>query len=148
MVEAGASGLRLIAPAHSTYLAYLDDATARLVPARRVPAHAAGDAALDALFAGADWWEPDEDAAVEAGRDAIAGRACPAGAPRAARGRVHLDPGRPAAPRGPGRARAGTRRAVSRAAGRGRRYFTISRSSTSKTRVAPGRIRGGAPRSP
>src|SRR5262249_28933998 len=39
--------------------------------------------------------------------------------------------------------------ARSRASARGAPgYFTISRSSTSKTSVAPGLIRGGAPRSP
>jgi glycosyltransferase involved in cell wall biosynthesis len=74
MVEAAATGLRLIAPAHSAYLEYLDPSIARLIPARQVPARVEGDAALAALFAGAEWWEPNEDAAVEAVRDAIAGR--------------------------------------------------------------------------
>src|SRR5262249_27419237 len=74
MVEAGASGLRLIAPAHSGYLAYLDSSVARLLPARQIPAHIEGDESLARLLAGADWWEPDEGAAIDAIRDAIAGR--------------------------------------------------------------------------
>lgn len=74
MVEAGASGLALIAPAHSAYLAYLDASLARLLPARQVPARPEHDPWLAALLAGADWWEPDEDAAIDAIRDALAGR--------------------------------------------------------------------------
>jgi glycosyltransferase involved in cell wall biosynthesis len=74
MVEAAASGLRLIAPAHSAYLAYLDPSVARLIPARQVPARVDGDDWLASLVSGADWWEPNEEAAVEVIRDAIAGR--------------------------------------------------------------------------
>jgi glycosyltransferase involved in cell wall biosynthesis len=74
MVEAGASGLRLIAPAHSAYLAYLDESIARMIPARRVPATAPGEPGLATLFAGAEWWEPDEDAAADAVRAAVTGR--------------------------------------------------------------------------
>jgi len=74
MVEAAASGLRLIAPAHSAYLAYLDPSVARLLPARQIPARVEGDDWLAKLLSGADWWEPDEEAAIEAIRDAIAGR--------------------------------------------------------------------------
>jgi glycosyltransferase involved in cell wall biosynthesis len=74
MVEAGATGLRLIAPAHSAYLAYLDPSVARLIPVRQVAARAEDDAWLGTLVAGAEWWEPDEEAAIEAIRDAVAGR--------------------------------------------------------------------------
>lgn len=74
MVEAGASGLRLIAPAHSAYLAYLDALTARLLPSRLVSPALERHPRLAALYAGSEWWEPDEDAAVDAIRDAIAGR--------------------------------------------------------------------------
>ena len=85
MVEAAASGLRLIAPAHSAYLAYLDPSVARLIPARQVPARVDGDDGLSSLVSGADWWEPDEEAAVEVIRDAIAGRD---GARTSARARI------------------------------------------------------------
>src|SRR5262249_27243660 len=37
MVEAAASGLRLIAPDHSAYAAYLDSSIAYLIPSRQVP---------------------------------------------------------------------------------------------------------------
>jgi glycosyltransferase involved in cell wall biosynthesis len=74
MVEAGATGLRLIAPAHSAYLAYLDPSVARLIPVRQVAARAEDDAWLRTLVAGAEWWEPDEEAAIEAIRDTVAGR--------------------------------------------------------------------------
>jgi glycosyltransferase involved in cell wall biosynthesis len=73
MVEAAASGLRLIAPAHSAYLSYLDETVARLVPSREVPA-AFGDVdGLQSLFAGANWWEPDEKEGVAALRNALNG---------------------------------------------------------------------------
>jgi len=74
MLEAGASGLRLIAPAHSAYLAYLDASVARLLPSRQVPIRVEHDPWLATLVGGADWWEPDEDAAIDAIRDALAGR--------------------------------------------------------------------------
>jgi glycosyltransferase involved in cell wall biosynthesis len=82
MVEAAASGLRLIAPAHSAYLDYLDPSVATLLPARAVPAIVEGPAELQALFAGAHWWRPDEDAAAAAIRSAIAGRDAPAASAR------------------------------------------------------------------
>jgi glycosyltransferase involved in cell wall biosynthesis len=72
MVEAAASGLRLIAPDHSAYQAYLTPDTATLLRSREVPARFEGDPALQALFAGSNWWEPDHDAAVSAIRAAIA----------------------------------------------------------------------------
>jgi len=74
MMEAAASGLKLIAPWHSGYQAYLDDSVATLLPSREVPVSWTGDAATGKLFLGANWWEPDEDAAVAAIRAAIDGR--------------------------------------------------------------------------
>jgi glycosyltransferase involved in cell wall biosynthesis len=74
MVEAAASGLRLIAPDHSAYSAYLDSSVARLIPSREVPAvFRAGDGS-GVLFEGASWWEPDEGEAIAAIRAAIDGR--------------------------------------------------------------------------
>jgi glycosyltransferase involved in cell wall biosynthesis len=72
MMEAGASGLRLLAPAHSAYTAYLDASVARMLPARRVPVPA-GRECPNWMFEGAEWWEPDEDAAAEALREALGG---------------------------------------------------------------------------
>lgn len=74
MVEAAASGLQLIAPDHSAYRAYLSPDTATLIPSRKVPARFDGDPPLQALFAGANWWEPDTDAAVASIRRAIDGQ--------------------------------------------------------------------------
>ncbi len=74
MVEAAASGLQLIAPDHSAYRAYLSPDTATLIPSREVPARFDGDPPLQALFAGANWWEPDTDAAVASIRRAIDGQ--------------------------------------------------------------------------
>lgn len=73
MVEAAAAGLRLIAPAHSAYLTYLDETVARMIPARRMPAVFDGGGDLRKLFEGAEWWEPAEDAAAEAVREAVSG---------------------------------------------------------------------------
>jgi glycosyltransferase involved in cell wall biosynthesis len=78
MAEAAAAGLRLIAPRHSAYLHYLDDSVAQLIPACRVPADASGDPWTAALFDGAQWWSPDEEAAGQALQNAIAGRDQPA----------------------------------------------------------------------
>lgn len=64
MLEAAATGLELIAPAHSAYLDYLDEHVARLIPVRTVRADAREDRGLQAYFAGAEWWEPDEDDAA------------------------------------------------------------------------------------
>ncbi len=80
MMEAAASGLKLIAPRHSAYTAYLDDSIASLIPSVECPVAWSGDAATAALFENASWWEPDEEAAVEAVRAAIDGRD-PHGAP-------------------------------------------------------------------
>jgi glycosyltransferase involved in cell wall biosynthesis len=74
MMEAAASGLKLIAPAHSAYLAYLDSSIARLIRTREVPARFEGNADTAKLFNDACWWQPDRDHAIECIRDAIAGR--------------------------------------------------------------------------
>jgi len=71
MMEAGASGLALIAPRHSAYTAYLDETIADLVPTREIPAVYNGDPDTAALFEGANWWAPDEDAAAAFLRAAI-----------------------------------------------------------------------------
>jgi glycosyltransferase involved in cell wall biosynthesis len=77
MVEAAATGLGLIAPNHSAYTAYLDDASARLVTSRLVPAGWVGGATSPILFQGAEWWEPDEDEAIEHLRSVLAGQPGP-----------------------------------------------------------------------
>ncbi len=77
MIEAAASGLRLIAPGHSAYLAYLDADIASLIPSCEVPADVGGQEWFDGLFGGANWWQPDEDAAVDLIRAAIEGRDVP-----------------------------------------------------------------------
>jgi glycosyltransferase involved in cell wall biosynthesis len=73
MAEAGAAGLELIAPNHSAYQAYLDDEVAWLIPAHEVPAVFPGGADTGMLFRNANWWQPDEDAAVDLVRAAIKG---------------------------------------------------------------------------
>ena len=82
MIEAAAAGLRLIAPDHSAYQTYLDRSVARLIPSREVPVVFPFYGPTAALFDGANWWEPDEDAAVAAIRDAIAGRDTPTASAR------------------------------------------------------------------
>jgi glycosyltransferase involved in cell wall biosynthesis len=77
MVEAAACGLRLIAPDHSAYRTYLDPSVAQLVTSQEVPVRIADDPDLQTLFAGANWWEPDEEQAVGCLRAAIDGRAVP-----------------------------------------------------------------------
>ena len=74
MMEAAASGLKLISPWHSAYQTYLDDSVATVLPSREIPVVWTGDAETGELFRGANWWEPDEDAAVAAIRAAIEGR--------------------------------------------------------------------------
>jgi glycosyltransferase involved in cell wall biosynthesis len=75
MVEAGAAGLRLIAPAHSAYLAYLDATCATLLPSVPVPAAPGAGPELRAIYgrSGMTWWQPDEEAAAAAIRAAIDG---------------------------------------------------------------------------
>jgi glycosyltransferase involved in cell wall biosynthesis len=82
MMEAAASGLKLIAPSHSAYQAWLDASVATLLPSREVPVQWTGDAPTGELFRGANWWEPDLDAAVAAIRAAIDGRDGEAGLAR------------------------------------------------------------------
>ena len=74
MMEAAASGLRLIAPAHSAYLAYLDSSVATLIRSEEVPVVFEGDAATAKLFTGARWWQPDLEEAIQYIRAAIEGR--------------------------------------------------------------------------
>jgi len=76
MMEAACAGLQLIAPRHSGYLSYLGDGDALWIPARAEPASFDGECGrVDApLFAGIQWWRPDEDAAVEMLRMAIRGK--------------------------------------------------------------------------
>jgi len=71
MAEAGASGLCLIAPSHSAYLSYLDESVARMIPSKQIPAVFAGGGAVARLFQGAEWWEPDAEAAAVHVRQAI-----------------------------------------------------------------------------
>jgi hypothetical protein len=60
MMEAAATGLYLIAPKHSAYTAYLDEAVAQLIPSRRIPAEFNHGIGLGRLFQGSDWWEPEK----------------------------------------------------------------------------------------
>jgi glycosyltransferase involved in cell wall biosynthesis len=72
MTEAGAMGLHLIAPKHSAYTAYLDESVAQMIPSKRIPADFSGGMRfLAKLFAGSEWWQPDEEAAAELIRQAI-----------------------------------------------------------------------------
>jgi glycosyltransferase involved in cell wall biosynthesis len=73
MMEAAASGLRLIAPAHSAYLAYLDSSVASLIRSEEVPVVFEGNAATAELFKGASWWQPDLEEAIQYIRAAIQG---------------------------------------------------------------------------
>lgn len=65
MSKAGAMGLQLAAPAHSSYVDYLDETVARMIPAITGPAHLPNSRAPWPTFFGLDWWEPDEDAAAD-----------------------------------------------------------------------------------
>jgi len=82
MMEAAASGLSLIAPDHSAYRAYLSPSLARLIPSREVPCDVDASSSAHALFGGLRWWQPDEDAMVQAIRAAIADPSAYAGAAR------------------------------------------------------------------
>jgi glycosyltransferase involved in cell wall biosynthesis len=77
MMEAACAGLDLIAPAHTAYLEYLTADDAHLVPARSVPARFEGRVGAEdwIFFGGLNWWQPDEDAAVEILRSIIDGAA-------------------------------------------------------------------------
>jgi glycosyltransferase involved in cell wall biosynthesis len=83
MVEAAASGLRLIAPDHSAYRAYLDETVATMIPSRQVPARFEAFEGLQEMFAGAEWWETDAESARAAIRHAIDGVDGPAASARA-----------------------------------------------------------------
>ncbi|KAA0683837.1 tetratricopeptide repeat protein [Azospirillum brasilense] len=63
--KAGAMGLGLIAPRHSSYLDYLDERVARLIPAAVRPARLPYSEQAYPPFHGLDWWHPDEDAAAD-----------------------------------------------------------------------------------
>lgn len=82
MVEAAASGLRLIAPNHSAYPTYLDPSVADLIPSREIPAVFPGGGVIGSLFQNANWWEPDEDAAVGYVQSAIRGKGGGKASPR------------------------------------------------------------------
>lgn len=64
MSKAGAMGLQLIAPAHSSYMDYLDETVARMIPATIGPAHLPNSREPWPTFYGLDWWEPDDAAAA------------------------------------------------------------------------------------
>ncbi|MBB3268522.1 Flp pilus assembly protein TadD/glycosyltransferase involved in cell wall biosynthesis [Azospirillum sp. OGB3] len=63
--KAGALGLSLIAPRHSSYVDYLDDRVARLIPAAVRPARLPYSEQAYPPFHGLDWWDPDEGAAAD-----------------------------------------------------------------------------------
>jgi glycosyltransferase involved in cell wall biosynthesis len=71
MTEAGATGLHLIAPAHTAYTAYLDESVAQMIPSQRIPADFNRGKGLGKLFEGSDWWKPDEEAAAVFVRQAV-----------------------------------------------------------------------------
>ncbi len=72
MMEAASMGLQLIAPNHSAYTAYLDESIATLLPAHAAPAHFEWHDSLPELFRGAEWWEPDRQAAAASLRRILA----------------------------------------------------------------------------
>ncbi|MBP7337767.1 tetratricopeptide repeat protein [Niveispirillum sp.] len=72
--KAGAMGMGLIAPAHSSYLDYLDERFARLIPCTTGPAHLPYSTEPWEPFFGLDWWNPDETVAAGIISDIIAGR--------------------------------------------------------------------------
>jgi glycosyltransferase involved in cell wall biosynthesis len=71
MMEAAATNLHLIAPAHSAYTAYLDDSVAQMIPSLRIPADFNGGNGIGKFFKGSDWWAPDEAAAASFLRHSI-----------------------------------------------------------------------------
>jgi tetratricopeptide (TPR) repeat protein len=68
MIQAGACGLTLAAPAHSAYLSYLHDAVAHLIPATAELVPWETDAPTR-------WWRPDEAFAVDLMRSVVKGTA-------------------------------------------------------------------------
>lgn len=84
MTKAAAAGLRLIAPDHTAYRAYLDPGIATMLPCHREPASRLDleepDARIYRSLFTADpmWFEPDREAAIAAVRVAIEGSDEPA----------------------------------------------------------------------
>ena len=85
MTEAAAAGLTLVAPRHTAYLDYLNDANAHLISCDEVSV-AGRDGALarvDAeLFEGLTWWMPDLGEATSVIREIIDGRGPHKSSPR------------------------------------------------------------------
>ncbi|HEY9776429.1 MAG TPA: hypothetical protein V6C81_21895 [Planktothrix sp.] len=78
MVEAAACGLECIAPRHTSYLDYLNDDIAHLIDVSKVEARLPDqDQATQDLFAGANWWQPDQDQLCSTLRAIIDGTAPP-----------------------------------------------------------------------
>lgn len=75
MMEAAVAGLRLIAPAHTAYLDYLEHGDAEFIPSALVPARFDGFIGPEdsVFFEGLSWWEPDREATAEILRGAIDG---------------------------------------------------------------------------
>ncbi len=63
--KAGAMGLQLVAPAHSSYVDYLDETVARMIPSTVGSAHLPNSREPWPTFFGLDWWEPNEAVAAE-----------------------------------------------------------------------------------
>jgi hypothetical protein len=82
MMEAAASGLQLLAPAHSAYLDYLHPGIAHLLPVHPEKASVPEDPLTAALFEDADWWRPSEEAAVERVRGLVRGEVPATGSAR------------------------------------------------------------------
>ncbi len=83
MMEAIGTGLVPIAPDHSAYGAYIDPATAHVIPSVEHPAPSATkDEDFWTLTGGANWWNPDENAAAEIIRSIIDDGALPAASAR------------------------------------------------------------------
>ena len=82
MVEAASSDLRLIAPDHSAYRAYLDPTIAKLLPAREASVDLGPSDPQASMFERGRWWDPDEEAAIAAIRAAIDGEDTPQASPR------------------------------------------------------------------
>jgi glycosyltransferase involved in cell wall biosynthesis len=89
MIQSAATGLELLAPAHSAYLTYLDDTLAHCIPVHVRPAESQWSNRIGDLFAGANWWVPDENAAMDLLRATVTGGSPPRGP--AARERVSRD---------------------------------------------------------
>jgi glycosyltransferase involved in cell wall biosynthesis len=71
MMEAVGSGLVPIAPDHSAYQSYLDASVAHLLPSTEISPMKWIGADPASLFAGATFWQPDEDVAVDVLRSII-----------------------------------------------------------------------------